>query len=219
MEARRSSRAVKPVEVFKFEETHVKSIEKSKSKHSDDEEIDEDEDNSDGENLFSKLVEEKKNKKKKIPLKTIKTLEDDEEVKSTKLKKKSNKAKGNLNNSSFNYIFDVINAKSNIDNVIDKWIANYKINKMSSMVILVNFILISSGAKNNFIALDVDLEALEAEELDELLQDLVNDMSSEESSSLQYPLHGLGKNLKPSIIYRERYYYIYNYYNFISFLM
>jgi hypothetical protein len=207
---RRSSRAVKPIEVFKFEDTHVKSIAKVKS----DEVMDEDSDNSDGEDLFNKVIEGR-NKKKKT---SLKTLEDDEEIKSTKLKRNSSKTKRNLTTTSFNYIFDVINAKSNIDNVIDKWIANYKINKMTSMVILVNFILISSGAKNNFIALDVDLEALEAEELDDLLDDLVKDMSSEESSSLQYPLNGTGKNLKPSKVFRERYYYIYFYIYYIIFI-
>ena len=71
------------------------------------------------------------------------------------------------------------------------------------MVELVNFVLMAAGATKKWIPPDVDLDALEPEELDELLSDMVTDMTSRERSKL-YPLVQTKQIVRGST-YRDQY--------------
>eukprot|EP00598_Pedospumella_elongata_P012473 CAMPEP_0184992802 /NCGR_PEP_ID=MMETSP1098-20130426/42659_1 /TAXON_ID=89044 /ORGANISM="Spumella elongata, Strain CCAP 955/1" /LENGTH=131 /DNA_ID=CAMNT_0027518489 /DNA_START=60 /DNA_END=452 /DNA_ORIENTATION=+ len=63
-------------------------------------------------------------------------------------------------------IIDIVNSNKNFGQDATRWINFYKTNKVAAMVELTNFILMAAGAKKKWIASDVDLEALEPEELD-----------------------------------------------------
>ena len=57
----------------------------------------------------------------------------------------------------------------NSSNKLLNWIELYKTDKVGATVELVNFLLLAAGSEKNWIASDVDLEALEPEELDVLV--------------------------------------------------
>lgn len=64
-----------------------------------------------------------------------------------------------------------------IQNLANKWIKEFRLNRISAMVDIVNFVLLCSGASKEWIERDVDLDALEPEELDELLKDMISELT------------------------------------------
>lgn len=59
-------------------------------------------------------------------------------------------------------------------------------NRVAGMATLMNFLLMAAGAKKEWIASDVDLEALEGEEIETLLGDMLASMT--QTAAKQYPL-------------------------------
>jgi cohesin complex subunit SA-1/2 len=102
-------------------------------------------------------------------------------------------------------LFDIVknSKKLTSDVVVENWIESCKNNRIPAIVELVNFVLMAAGAKKCWIPKDVDLDALEPEELDELLVDMVTEMTESEGSKL-YPLNQVVKQPK-AISFRQRY--------------
>jgi hypothetical protein len=72
------------------------------------------------------------------------------------------------------------------------------------MVELVNFVLMAAGAKKKWVASDVDLEALEPEELDILLAEMMKTLSESEHSK-NYPLSEKKGNSKAKNLFRGKF--------------
>mmetsp|Transcript_29433 Transcript_29433/g.49667 ORF Transcript_29433/g.49667 Transcript_29433/m.49667 type:complete len:196 (+) Transcript_29433:52-639(+) len=89
-------------------------------------------------------------------------------------------------------IVDMVRANRNPNTDIIRWINSFERDKVAAMVELVNFLLMAAGAQQHWIASDVDLEALEPEELDVLLQDMMKTLSESENSKI-YPLNEKSK--------------------------
>ena len=100
-------------------------------------------------------------------------------------------------------LFETIKNSKKINAEVVRWIESCKEDRITAIVELVNFILMSAGAKKQWIPRDVDLDALEPEELDELLSEMVSDMTTSEGSKL-YPLTQASKQLRGTT-FRERY--------------
>ena len=90
-------------------------------------------------------------------------------------------------------------SKKAIEDGIDKWINKYRINKIAALVI--NFV--SSGAKKNWIDSDIDLDALDADEISELLYHMVVSLTKCDDESQYYPLSQSSKSSKVHGHYRD----------------
>ena len=75
--------------------------------------------------------------------------------------------------------------------------------RITGMIELVNYVLMAAGATKKWVPPDVDLDALEPEELDELLSDMVEDMTTREKSKV-YPLVQT-KHVARGSTYRDQY--------------
>lgn len=102
-------------------------------------------------------------------------------------------------------LFEIVKSSKKLssDVVVENWIESCKNDRIPAIVELVNFILMAAGAKKCWIPKDVDLDALEPEELDELLSDMVTEMTESEGSKI-YPLNQALK--QPKVVpFRQRY--------------
>ncbi len=108
--------------------------------------------------------------------------------------------------STHSVLFNVIQSTAaNVDfvSIINGWIRRFQANRVAAMVELINFILYTAGADSDVIEEDVDLDALEADEILELLTQFIRDLSDE--SNPNYPLNAtIGKG-RGAISIRQRY--------------
>ena len=105
---------------------------------------------------------------------------------------KSSMKKSNVDEMS---LFDLVKFSKFTSVHLNTWIASYRHNRVAAMVDIFNFILRCSGAKQNWIDQDVDLDALVPEEVDELLlqareeildaKHSISDLITKESKSLR----------------------------------
>ncbi len=98
-----------------------------------------------------------------------------------------------------NTLFGILKKGKITEKDINHWISVFKSDRVGAMCDLVNFLLQCAGAQKDWIRRDVDLEALEAEELDELLANMILSMHE---NSLSSPLDGHNKESKKM---RERF--------------
>jgi hypothetical protein len=90
--------------------------------------------------------------------------------------------------------------------IVDRWLKDFRRDRIPAIVDLVNFLLLCSGASREWIERDVDLDALEPEELDELLVDMIKEMTRTTESTTEgvlskgafYPLIESTKKAKAS---------------------
>ena len=214
---RRSSRATKAPEVFKFDKITTTKNGLDDNDNDDDNNTTNDEDDDiDDEVIFttkkrtSKKVTKKSNKKGKKVSDAINESDHDDDdddndrmeteanvkVKPTATKKATALKKGS------NDLYDLISSnpsKKAIEDGIDKWINKYRINKIAALVI--NFV--SSGAKKNWIDSDIDLDALDADEISELLYHMVVSLTKCDDESQYYPLSQSSKSSKVHGHYRD----------------
>ena len=224
--SRRSSRATKAPEVFNFSEriNNKNDLDDDDNNTTNDDDNDDDDDD---EVIFAKKKKTSKKDSKKSNKKGKKVSdlmnesdhEDDdndkmeitnEDVNIKVSKKKATTTQQKAVKKSLNSIYDQISSdtrkmKEGIVAEIDIWISKYRINKIAALVILINFVLISSGAKKNWIDSDIDLDALDADEISELLNPMVASLTKGDDESQYYPLSQRIKGNKVQGHYRERY--------------
>lgn len=79
-----------------------------------------------------------------------------------------------------------------IKSLVNRWLNEFRRDRIPAIVDIVNFVLLCSGASKEWIERDVDLDALEPEELDELLVDMIKEMTRASETSVEsgasYPL-------------------------------
>ena len=157
-------RQVKPVEVLTY----------NRVDRDDDVEVEPDDDDDDEEDYFEQRQQQQKKqpRKKQQPGQkgTAAVVERNKEVKVV----------------ANDTLFGQVRNSKMLSATVDKWIESYQVDRITATVELINFVLMAAGAKKEWIPPDVDLDALEPEELDELLSDMVQDLI--ESGVKLYPL-------------------------------
>jgi hypothetical protein len=228
---RRSSRSVKAPELFKFDDKNITTTnndddEDNKSDDNNDE--DNHNDDSDDDEIIFDNKKRKASKAKKPTTKKSKKIseltnddDDDDAVDNTtnddKVTSKTSKSKKSTSSTQqkslkkgSNSLYDIICAnpsKKALEDEIESWVNRYRINKIAALVIIVNFVLISSGAKRNWIESDTDLDALDADEISELLNPMVVALTKGEDESRYYPL---AQNVKSGKVHAGKYRESYN---------
>jgi len=227
---RRSSRSVKQPELFSFNKNKNDNDDDDNNNDNNDNNNANDSDDSDDDIMFYNKKKTKKGSSNKKTKKVSDLYNDDDDdndninddndnddniekdnkkvTKTTKPKKVPTVQQKTLKKGS-NTLYDVVSSgpsKKVLDDEIDNWINKYKINKIAALVIIVNFVLISSGAKKNWIDNDIDLDALDADEISEILNPMVAALTKGEDESRYYPLSQISKTGKvQGGKYRETY--------------
>lgn len=92
-------------------------------------------------------------------------------------------------------------SKPRADDTVDMWINMFKSDRVGAMADLVNFVLMCAGSTKDWIKRDLDLEALDAEEIDEVLTNMITQMQEAENSD-KYPI---GIHSKDSKALRQKF--------------
>ena len=185
---RKSARAVKPVEVLTYNRV---------DRDEDDVVVPDDDNDDDEEDYFEQRQQKKQPRKKQ-----------QQGLKGKPAVVESNKDTKVVGNDT---LFGEVRNTKMLSTTVDKWIESYQIDRITATVELINFVLMAAGATKEWIPPDVDLDALEPEELDELLSDMVQDLI--ESGTKLYPLvktekvggRGGGSGGSGGVTFRERY--------------
>ena len=185
---RKSVRQVKPVEVLTYNRV---------DREEEDDEVEPEEE--DEEDYFEQRQQKKQPRKKQQQGQKGQQ----QEQKGTAAVVERNKESKVVGNDT---LFGQVRNSKILSTTVDKWIESYQVDRITATVELINFVLMAAGAKKEWIPPDVDLDALEPEELDELLSDMVQDLI--ESGTKMYPLvktEKVGGGRVGGVTFRDRY--------------
>jgi len=54
--------------------------------------------------------------------------------------------------------------------VVERWVSDFKEDRVAALAEIVNFVLLASGVETSCLSKDLDLEALDADELDDIVR-------------------------------------------------